>query len=326
MAEATSAVQEVRKFGHETPENSFAHLGVLSWFSSNPERTKGKTWLRNAPLNWAQARQILTSIDWKKALPTAIWQRGEFDKNWANHIPITGVEMRSRLSGFEKISQDVFNTPETKVFPGAGGQNVIFGKPNLDDKVFRLYVNPKLNFQDYRKALEILNHVFRSEGVVSQIKCYLEEMYYEVSKDKFIPDKAGNRLVVYLDASDGQNITKLLQGLADSDIFKHLEGWGEWATSVRIPLANGISFVEGRSKSWDVQDSKDLEVVRWIGRQFWDGKKSFPQVLRELEKYRFDLNQPHWDPYIREVEPYNSVLRFPRNSKMPGLLATSPLK
>lgn len=329
MAEATAtAIQEVRRTGHETPEGSFSRFGALSWFSSNLERTKNKTWLENTPIDWQRGRGILAGLDWRKVLPTAIWQRGEFDKDWTHHIPITETERDSRLSVFEKIFHNVFNSSERKAFSGAGGQNVIFGKPDLDDKVFRLYINPKLDFDAWRRALTVVNEIFRSKGVIGQLKGYSEDMYDEISKDKFITGKSGNRLVVYLDAKDGQNITKLLQGLADSNIFEDLEDSGDFAFSARIPIARGISFVEGRSRSWDMQDSKDLEIVRWIIRQLQYRKKSFPQVLGELEKTRDirDLAQPYWDPYSRKVDPYNTALRFPRNPKMPGLLATSPVR
>lgn len=313
MAEATAAIQEVRRTGHETPEGSFQHLGVLSWLSSNTEQIKNKPWLRN-PLSWFQARQVLTGLDWRKALPTALWQRHDFDKSHSDEKPITKTEKDDSIIAFNTAFYELFNAPDRKVHSQRvsllANTFVNFGDPKLGikDKLFRLYISPKISLDSYKRALSIIRGIFENEGLVGQVKGNTEGFYREVSEDQFVPSSDTNRVVVYLNAEDGDGITKLLRGLADSNIFDDLEDSGQWALEAKIPIAKGLSSVEGTGESWDTKDSKELEVIKEIIRESYS-QVNFYRVVERIMKLSKGAN-------LGNAE---------RVSQMPGLLATSPL-
>lgn len=295
---------------HETPEKSFSNLGFLSWFSSNPNRRP--SWLNTGQTKWFAARQLLSTLDWRKSLPTAIWQKDQFDKD-RSKLAINKSEKNERLYAFNQAFYNTFNSEETKVFTEKtsllANTFVNFGpQMGVNDKTLRVYINPKVDLASYTRVLSSIKEIFVAKGVTGQIKGNTEAMYKASAEGKFVPSDDENKVVLYLDATNGDNITKLLEGLADSDIFEDLEDSGEWALEAKIPVAKGVSMVEATGQSWDTKDSQGLAVIQQKGRLLYR-EKDFRKIVQTIARGPRGAN-------------LGNAERVPL---MPGLLANTPL-
>lgn len=313
MAEATGIeIGEIKPISHETPEKSFSNLGVLSWFSSNPGQRP--SWLDTGPTKWFATRQLLSTLDWRKSLTTAIWQNFELGKYRLMEKPITKSEKDDKIIAFNKAFYEIFNSADTKVFRKTesllSNSAVNFGPQlGIQEKTFRLYVNPRMDPDSYVRVLSTLKEIFISKSIIGQIKVNTEAMYKELSEGKFVPSEHEDKLAIYLNAGKGTDITSLLQGLADSNIFGDLEDSGQWALAAKIPIAKGVSFVEATGESWDTVESKSLAVIQQIGRLSFTEDK-FNRVVEKII-----------------TGPKNANLgNSKRVPQMPGLLLQSPLQ
>lgn len=324
MAEATGIKEAQPLKPGSAVEKDLLNLEVLSWLSSNPQRRP--KWLKdNHPTTYWEVRQLLSGVDWRNALPMAIQQSKKFKIESSKSQRLTKDQMEAKrkttksdfLATFKAAGARMTGDDQTLSNPYA-----TFGNDQDARELIRLYINPKIDRLSYKKTVDTLAEIFKTKNINGQIKGNLEDLFEKMPDGTFISGPSENKLVIYLDAKDGKNITNLLNSLADSSILQHLEGSGDWAFSARIPVANGISFVEARGISWDAQDSKDLGVVKYTMRRIHWENKTFPQVIQEIMFWPKGT-----DLFNIGVDRSNDSYPVPaRNPQMPGLLLQSPVQ
>ncbi len=121
---------------------------------------------------------------------------------------------------------------------GAGAQD--------GEDLVRLYFNPRTDHESLQIFMDELIEIL-TDGSVPD--CH----------GKFFPDNFfldhNNRFLIYANRKNNRGLTNFFRKIQQNQRFlKTMQEDGGWVTGARIPLAEGISFVEGTKNSWDTTD------------------------------------------------------------------------
>lgn len=118
--------------------------------------------------------------------------------------------------------------------------------------VVRFYFNPRLD----ERSLKLFIDEFVS--VVQNALVPTCEGKFHASE--FLMNN-NNRFLLYIDQQSTRGLSDVLRRISQSQsLLDTLQEDGGWATGLRIPIAKGLSFVEGGKESWDSTTLETLET------------------------------------------------------------------
>lgn len=238
----------------EKAREDFLKLGALQWMGKEGERA-----FHEKP--YEETRNILKHMDYTELLPLATQLKQQYKEEYQDKYVGESFVKNIENKVLKQVQEDA---KALHARPLAENQ-FAFGKGLQSEDVLRVYLAPKLDKDNLPNAISRITSALN--GLDANIKINNADWFNKT--DAIVGSEKGmqrssymNRIVVYLERKSPNTNIFLQRLAADKDLLKRLEDSGEWAATSRVPIARGISIVEGSTKGWDMSEGKHYTAFR----------------------------------------------------------------